>query len=150
MRREDAGMQTVVFGELLELLPIFVATSGRTWQGKWNARLGRTLHTGMQHGVGKLFRTEPRQFLTIVVVKREIQANAFDVDADALGGVVAQGDLDGEDSSSVRRLLRKRLLVALGGEPRVSGNGQTFVGIERGGGDGLGSGLLLRACWRPG
>ena len=78
--------------------------------------------------------------MRVVFVEVEGHADALEVDADALVGVVAEDDVDGENASGVRGFFAEFVFVEVGIGPGLRGDGHALVGFE---GSGLERGLLL-------
>src|SRR5262252_8365783 len=99
----------------------------------------------MENRVGELLGIESGKILTIVLVITEVEADTFDANFDAIFGIIAKGDFDGQHSRRIWRFFGEGRLVALGREPGIRCYGQAIVGIQSSGGDWLGYRLLLRA-----
>jgi len=94
-----------------------------------------------------LLGSERGDFLAIVFVDLDIEADFVEVDAKRFVGVVAEIHLDGEDAAVEGRFFREFLLVLRGDGPGKRRYGKTFVGFEGGGFEGV---LGRRGCgaWR--
>ena len=92
-----------------------------------------------------MFGSERGDFLAIVFVELDVEANFVEVDAEGFVGVVAEIYLDGEDAAVEGGFLGEFFFV-LGGEgPGKRRYGKTFVGFEGGGFEGV---LLSGRLWR--
>jgi len=98
VRGDDTVAEAGFFGGLRQFGPILVAANfvaGR--EGNWEASAATgVFHFGRKDGVGELFRCEGRKFLAALVFEDEREANAAEIDANAVRGLVAQHDSDGE------------------------------------------------------
>jgi hypothetical protein len=92
-----------------------------------------------------LFGSERGDFLAILFVDLDVEANFVEVDAEGFVGVVAKINLDDEDAAVERGFLGEFFFVLGGGGPGESGNGEAFVGFE-----GCGFERVLLGLWRGG
>jgi len=129
------------FGEFFA----FVAAGGGQGDGQ-AAALGGVFGAGMENGFGDFFGFEWFEFLAIVGVQVEAEADAVEGDFDAVVGIVAKGDLDGEDASGEGGFFGEFFFVLGSLRPGKGGDGYALMGLESRGFDrGLpGGGLLCR------
>ena len=96
-----------------------------------------------------MFGSERRDFLAVVFVDLDVEADFFEIDAKRFVGVVAEIYLDGEDAAVEGGFFGELFFVLGGGGPGERRYGKTFMGFEGGGFEGV-LGRLPGDCvvWR--
>ena len=106
VRSDDAGVKAGVLSKFFVFLPMLVATALGSGERERKSRLV-AFYSWMQNGIGEKFGGKRREFLAIVVVEGQIQADAIETDLDAVVGIVAKIHFDRQNPGGVRRLLGK-------------------------------------------
>ena len=136
VRGENAGGDLRVVGGFFEFVPVFVASALFCRKGDGETRAaarGGVFCFWLEGGVRALLGSERGDFLAVVFVELDVEADGFEIDAERLIGLVAEIDLDGEDAAFEGGFLGEFFFVLGGGGPGESGDGEAFVGFEGGG-----------------
>src|SRR5579859_48639 len=132
MRRNDSVAHAGLFCGFGEFDPVLVMTN---FAGRWERDRKARAATGIfcfrcEDNVGNIGRCERGKLLTAVVFESKREANAAEVDAYALRGIVAEGDANCDDAGQEWILFWESRLVLVDARKRFRSDGHTFVGIE--------------------
>jgi hypothetical protein len=128
---DDAGGDGGVLGLGLQFGEFFALVAASGSQGdRQSAALGGVFGAGVEDGVGNFLGFEWFEFLTIVGVEVEAEADAVEGDFDAVIRIVAEGDLDGEDASGEGGFFGEFFFVLGSLRPGEGGDGDALMGLE--------------------
>ena len=131
----DAGGDGGVLRLELDFGPIFVA---RTFDAAADGNGETAVRSGIfgvraESELGDLLGGERIEFLAIVLIDAESEADAVEADLYGFVGFVAEGDLDGDESGGERGFLGEGLFVLRRIEKASGGDSHAFVGFRGGG-----------------